>query len=348
MCIGIVRVSMHVRFTSVPVHVRVNHAGTVLGSETFGDPACETSQIQHAQENEHQSNGQFHCQADAGWNGQIEYDDSGAHQHDRDGVPEAPQDADDPRVPDTLLPAHDGRDRNDVVWIGGVPDAQQKPHANDREEINHKQHVYRSDITDAGWTTIQNIGEVCEPPILATDETTPASLRHARALSASGVSGLPWARSRKKPRKIRSYGCCMALELVRTRVKNSPWAFQMLELLPVFMVGVGVIFASLGMGEAVYRLLFADYDGAKDRLPIEALFGLIFAWVATSFVRSIYQHRKRTDAKLNLIWDRSHKIRAALEAISPHPHASRNQQSIRVIREEVDRIEGALKEVLSR
>ena len=139
----------------------------------------------------------------------------------------------------------------------------------------------------------------------------------------------------------------MALELVRTRVKNSPWAFQMLELLPVFMVGVGVIFASLGMGEAVYRLLFADYDGAKDRLPIEALFGLVFAWVATSFVRSIYQHRKRTDAKLNLIWDRSHKIRAALEAISPHPHASRNQQSIRVIREEVDRIEGALKEVLS-
>jgi hypothetical protein len=139
----------------------------------------------------------------------------------------------------------------------------------------------------------------------------------------------------------------MALELVRTRVKNSPWAFQMLELLPVFMVGVGVIFASLGMGEAVYRLLFADYDGAKDRLPIEALFGLVFAWVATSFVRSIYQHRKRTDAKLNLIWDRSHKIRAALEAISPHPHTSRNQQSIRVIREEVDRIEGALKEVLS-
>ena len=74
----------------------------------------------------------------------------------------------------------------------------------------------------------------------------------------------------------------------------------------------------------------------------------VFAWVATSFVRSIYQHRKRTDAKLNLIWDRNHKIRAALEAISPHPHTSRNQQSIRVIREEVDRIEGALKEVLSR
>ncbi|MGC2196550.1 MAG: hypothetical protein WA628_17890 [Terriglobales bacterium] len=140
----------------------------------------------------------------------------------------------------------------------------------------------------------------------------------------------------------------MALELVRMRFKNSQSAYQTLELLPVYMVGVGVIFASLGMGEAVYRLLFSDYDGAKDRLPIETFFGLIFAWLATSFVRSIYQHRKRTIAKLNLIWDRNHQIRAALEAISPHPHTSRNQQSIRVIREELDRIEGALKEVLPR
>jgi hypothetical protein len=116
----------------------------------------------------------------------------------------------------------------------------------------------------------------------------------------------------------------------------------------VFFVGVAVVFASLGMGEAVYRLLFSDYDGAKDRLPIEAFFGLVFAWLAASFVRNLYQHRQRTIAKLNLIWDRNHQIRAALEAISPHPHTSRNQQSIRVIREELDRIEGALKEVLPR
>jgi hypothetical protein len=140
----------------------------------------------------------------------------------------------------------------------------------------------------------------------------------------------------------------MSFELVRTRFRNNQSAVQTLELLPIYMVGVGVIFASLGMGEAVYRLLFSDYDGAKDRLPIEAFFGFIFAWLATSFVRSIYQHRKRTIAKLNLIWDRNHQIRAALEAISPHPHTSRNQQSIRVIREELDRIEGALKEVLPR
>jgi hypothetical protein len=140
----------------------------------------------------------------------------------------------------------------------------------------------------------------------------------------------------------------MALELVRTRLKNNPSVLETFDLLPVYLVGIPVLFASLGMGEAVYRLLFQDFDGAKDRLPIEMFFGLVFAWISVSFVRSLYQHRQKTIAKLHLIWDRNHQIRAALEAISPHPHSSRNQQSIRVIREELDRIEGALKEVLPR
>lgn len=148
--------------------------------------------------------------------------------------------------------------------------------------------------------------------------------------------------------QFRLPGCFMALELVRTRFKNNASALQTFDLIPVYLVGIPVIFASLGMGEAVYRLLFSDYDGAKDRLPIEIFFGLIFAWLAISFVRNLYQHRQRTMAKLHVVWDRNHQIRAALEALSPHPHTSRNQQSIRVIREELDRIERELKEVLPR
>jgi len=41
-----------------------------------------------------------------------------------------------------------------------------------------------------------------------------------------------------------------------------------------------------------------------------------------------------------------HDALRALEAITPLAHPSKNQQSIRVIREEVDRIEWALKEIL--
>jgi Ni,Fe-hydrogenase III large subunit len=54
-----------------------------------------------------------------------------------------------------------------------------------------------------------------------------------------------------------------------------------------------------------------------------------------------------TSARINLIWDRNHKIRHAVEAIAPVPHPG-HQQAIRVIRDEVDRIEWALSDIVSR
>lgn len=119
------------------------------------------------------------------------------------------------------------------------------------------------------------------------------------------------------------------------------------ERLTLVAIGLGVIFASLGLGEAVYRLAFFDFDGATDRLPIEMLFGLAFAFIATKVAMRIHQHRMKTSARINLIWDRNHKIRHAVEAIAPVPHPG-HQQAIRVIREEVDRIEWALSDVLAK
>jgi NADH:ubiquinone oxidoreductase subunit D len=113
------------------------------------------------------------------------------------------------------------------------------------------------------------------------------------------------------------------------------------------LIGIGVIFAALGLGEAVYRFLFLDFDGSTDRLPIEMLFGLAFAWMATKLARRIYQHRMETSARIALIRERNYKIRRAVEAITPVPYPS-NQQAIRVIREEVDRIEWTLTEIIPR
>lgn len=113
------------------------------------------------------------------------------------------------------------------------------------------------------------------------------------------------------------------------------------DRLTLGLIGMGVIFASLGLGEAVYRLAFFDFDGATDRLPIETCFGLAFAWITMKVAKRVYQHRLETSSRIDLIWDRNHKIRHALEALTPVPYVS-NQQAIRVIREEVDRIEGAL------
>src|ERR1035437_633145 len=125
-----------------------------------------------------------------------------------------------------------------------------------------------------------------------------------------------------------------------------------LELRPVDrltlgLVGVAGIFASLGLGEAVYRLLFLDFDGATDRLPIEMMFGLVFAWIVTKLAKGIYQRRMLTSAKIDQVWDRNYKIRHAVAAIPPVPYPA-HQQAIRVIREEVDHIEWALADILPR
>jgi hypothetical protein len=113
------------------------------------------------------------------------------------------------------------------------------------------------------------------------------------------------------------------------------------------LIGMGVIFASLGLGEAVYRVAFLDFDGATDRLPIEMLFGLALAWMTTKLTRRIYQNIMETSSRIRLIRDRNYKIRHAVEAMTPVPYPS-NQQAIRVIREEVDRIEWALTEIIPR
>src|ERR1022692_1433683 len=141
----------------------------------------------------------------------------------------------------------------------------------------------------------------------------------------------------------------MAINFVRTRDEgDDSIRLQPMERAKVYLFGVTVLFAAFGAGEAVYRLLFAEFDGATDRIPIEVLFGLVFAWLATKFVGGVYRNRKKRSARLNFIWARNHQIRRALDGITPLAHPAKNQQSIRVIREEVDRIEWALKEIFPR
>jgi hypothetical protein len=119
------------------------------------------------------------------------------------------------------------------------------------------------------------------------------------------------------------------------------------DRLNLALIAMGVVFAALGAGEAVYRLAFFQFEGASDRLPLEMMFGLAFAWLTTKLVKDIYQHRAETSARIGLIWNRNHKIRRAVEAITP-PSIPAHQQAIRVIREEVDHIEWALNDILPR
>lgn len=142
-----------------------------------------------------------------------------------------------------------------------------------------------------------------------------------------------------------TFGGVMAV--VKNRGSNSAAELRPVDRLTLALVGMAVIFASLGLGEAVYRLLFFDFDGATDRLPIEMMFGLAFAWIVMKLAKRIYQQRLLTSAKINQVWDRNYKIRHAVEAIPPVPFPA-HQQAIRVIRDEVDRIEWALADIQPR
>jgi hypothetical protein len=129
--------------------------------------------------------------------------------------------------------------------------------------------------------------------------------------------------------------------------EHSSIAFRSNDRLKLGTIAIGVIFASLGLGEAVYRFAFLDFDGATDRLPIEMLFGILFAWMTTRLAGRFYQHHKQTSERIKFIRDRNHKIRHAVEAIKLVPYPT-DHQAIRVIREEVDRIECALTEITAR
>ena len=129
--------------------------------------------------------------------------------------------------------------------------------------------------------------------------------------------------------------------------RQSSAELRRIDRVALGVVGIGVIFACLGLGEAVYRLLFVDFDGATDRLPIELLFGFGLAWMVTRLTRGVFQHRRETAAKIKLIRDRNYKIRHAAQAIVPLSYPA-NQQAVRVIREEVDRIEWALTGIMVR
>jgi len=128
------------------------------------------------------------------------------------------------------------------------------------------------------------------------------------------------------------------------RRQQWPVALPSNDRLTLALLGAGVIFASLGLGEAVYRFLFLDFDGATDRLPIEMLFGLAFAWMITTLARKFYQQRKETSERIKFIQDRNYKIRNAVESIKLVPYPT-DHQAIRVIREEVERIDCALGEI---
>jgi hypothetical protein len=61
--------------------------------------------------------------------------------------------------------------------------------------------------------------------------------------------------------------------------------FDYHETHQVVLIWAVVLFASLGLGEGVYRLAFSDFYGSRDRLPLEVLFGSLLSCFAIKLIR---------------------------------------------------------------
>ena len=109
----------------------------VGGREFFAEVFGDAGEIQDAEEDQHQADGKFHRQADAGGDGEAEEDDGGADDENRQCVADAPEDADPAGFQDGAFAADDGGDGDDVVGIGGVAHAEDEADAENGQGGGH-------------------------------------------------------------------------------------------------------------------------------------------------------------------------------------------------------------------
>jgi len=137
------RMRMHVLVTLRSMLMRVGMHNLSVGvsrRESVGDPLRNPGKIQYAQQNEHETDRQFHCQANLDWNGQVENDDARSHNQDRQRMTKSPESADQARMTDTLLTAYDRSDRYHVVGVSRVPHPEKESETDNGEQVGQAGH----------------------------------------------------------------------------------------------------------------------------------------------------------------------------------------------------------------
>lgn len=95
------------------------------------------------------------------------------------------------------------------------------------------------------------------------------------------------------------------------------------------------------------RILNSDGVNRKLILGVSnGLTGLVVAGLFLSFVRNIQNHRRLIQARLEVIADMNHHIRNALQVLTYGAARHENERETEMMREAIDRIQWALREVL--
>ncbi len=114
------------------------------------------------------------------------------------------------------------------------------------------------------------------------------------------------------------------------------------------LVPAAVGLVSLLVTELMHHWLVPDLGRLRERLLAEGLSAIVVALLTAGFIYQANQRRTAALLRMQIIAEMNHHIRNALAAISLSTDAIKNQQSIQVICDSVDRIEWALREILPR
>jgi hypothetical protein len=122
----------------------VNHLGSavvMVGEQVLARDrlavAAGRSQAQHPERDQHHGHHQLQAGFETGGDAEPESDDDGAGHAERQHVTEAPEGADQGAVGEPALPAHDRRDRHQVVGVRRVLQAQHEPEPDGAREQVH-------------------------------------------------------------------------------------------------------------------------------------------------------------------------------------------------------------------
>ena len=130
-----VTVVLAVNEVSMSVEMRV--LSLLQGRNRLCYPAHDPREIQSSQENQHQAHGKFHREANSCRDHKPEQDDCRTNSENRDRVTQAPERANQRRLADASLTAHNGRYGDDMVRISRVAHAEKKTKRKDGEKRDH-------------------------------------------------------------------------------------------------------------------------------------------------------------------------------------------------------------------
>lgn len=140
----------------------------------------------------------------------------------------------------------------------------------------------------------------------------------------------------------------MGYRLLTNRIAANYDRVRRAATLGAKLIPAAVGLVSFVVTEFMHYLLVPDLGRVWERLLAEGLSAVVVALLTAGLIHQVNQRRQFELLRMQVIAEMNHHIRNALAAISLSTDMIRNQQSIGVISESVNRIEWALREVLPR